>query len=300
MSPHKRVLLLILIMSSIVVVVMVITISTLYSAAMQEETLRLVEAAKSQARLIEAVARFDKMYSNDYPYGARQATLDQIKEAHSNYRGFGETGEFTLAIRENNHIIFLLSHRHQVLNEPMPVPWDSDLAEPMRLALSGQSGVIRGLDYRGEIVLAAYEPVAELDFGIVAKIDLSEIRAPFIKAALLSGAWAIGFIFFGVALFFKVTNPILQGLQEAVVKLERALAEVKTLRGILPICSFCKKIRDDDGDWNQVDVYVKERSDADFSHSVCPACMKEHYPDEYNEIKSEELALAQQIDQPDS
>jgi len=60
-------------------------------------------------------------------------------------------------------------------------------------------------------------------------------------------------------------------------KLEKVLAEIKTLKGIVPICSFCKKIRDDKGFWNQVEKYVQEHSNAEFSHSVCPECMKEHY-----------------------
>ena len=55
--------------------------------------------------------------------------------------------------------------------------------------------------------------------------------------------------------------------------------EVKTLRGIIPICSSCKKIRDDQGAWNQVEVYVKEHSEAEFSHGLCPDCMKKLYPD---------------------
>jgi len=56
-------------------------------------------------------------------------------------------------------MIFLLAHRYYDLDDPKPVPWDSKLAEPMRLALSGKSGTIVGLDYRGEKVLAAFEPV---------------------------------------------------------------------------------------------------------------------------------------------
>ena len=288
MTPRKRILSLTLIMFSIVVVVEAITIKTLYDTAFEEETQRLKEAAKSQARLIEAMARFDREYSNDYPFGAKQATISQIKAAHAEYEGFGETGEFTLSTREKDQIIFLLNHRHHDLNEPKPVPWDSELAEPMRLALSGKSGVIVGLDYRGEKVLAAYEPVAELNMGIVAKIDISEVRAPFIKASLISGILAIIIIILGAALFFKVTNPILTGLQTTVDKLEKALAEVKTLKGILPICSFCKRIRDKNDHWNQIEVYVRKRSEANFSHGICPDCAKEHYPDEYDDMQKQE------------
>lgn len=61
--------------------------------------------------------------------------------------------------------------------------------------------------------------------------------------------------------------------------LRKALAEVKTLSGLLPICSACKKIRDDKGYWNQIEVYIQDRSEADFSHSICPGCAKELYPD---------------------
>jgi len=57
------------------------------------------------------------------------------------------------------------------------------------------------------------------------------------------------------------------------------LEEVKTLKGILPICSFCKKVRDDEGYWRQVDVYIQQQTDVDFSHSVCPECVKKNYPD---------------------
>ena len=61
-------------------------------------------------------------------------------------------------------------------------------------------------------------------------------------------------------------------------ELKNALAEVKTLRGFVPICASCKKIRDDEGYWQQVEQYVQERSEAQFSHSICPDCAKKLYP----------------------
>ena len=61
--------------------------------------------------------------------------------------------------------------------------------------------------------------------------------------------------------------------------LEDALKEIKTLKGILPICSFCKNIRDDKGYWEKVEVYVQRHSQADFSHSICPDCARKHYPE---------------------
>jgi len=62
-------------------------------------------------------------------------------------------------------------------------------------------------------------------------------------------------------------------------KLEIALAEVKKLSGLLPICSSCKKIRDDKGYWNQIEEYIQKHSDAEFTHSICQECAKTHYPE---------------------
>ncbi|NJD56519.1 MAG: PAS domain S-box protein [Nitrospirae bacterium] len=68
--------------------------------------------------------------------------------------------------------------------------------------------------------------------------------------------------------------------KEALIQqLQEALKQVKTLRGFLPICSSCKKIRDDRGYWNQIESYIKEHSEAEFSHSICPACARKLYPD---------------------
>ena len=60
---------------------------------------------------------------------------------------------------------------------------------------------------------------------------------------------------------------------------------IETLRGIVPICSYCKQIRDDKGYWNKVEEYVSQHTDAKFSHSICPACLQEHFPREYEAIQ---------------
>ncbi|MDA3875005.1 MAG: hypothetical protein PF795_13735 [Kiritimatiellae bacterium] len=67
-------------------------------------------------------------------------------------------------------------------------------------------------------------------------------------------------------------------LNATVTDLKKALSEVRRLQGILPICAHCKKIRDDQGAWQGIEKYVHERSDAEFSHGICPECVKEHYP----------------------
>ncbi len=211
---RKRVVLLVLIMVAVAMAVGGITLGFLYQTAFKEAQARLVETAQSRARLMEAMARFDTRYSRNYPGGAVAATLSQIREAHDQFQGFAETGEFVLARRETDQIVFLLRHRHHDLDQPQPIPFKSHLAEPMRRALSGKSGTVIGLDYREVTVLAAHEPVAVLDLGVVTKIDLAEVRAPFVRAGITSLVIAIIVIVSGAGLFFHISNPMIQRLQE--------------------------------------------------------------------------------------
>ena len=62
--------------------------------------------------------------------------------------------------------------------------------------------------------------------------------------------------------------------QKLISQLEEALAEIKTLKGCIPICATCKKIRDDEGYWNQLEVYISKHTDAIFTHGICPACLE--------------------------
>jgi hypothetical protein len=67
--------------------------------------------------------------------------------------------------------------------------------------------------------------------------------------------------------------------------LRRALEEVETLRGLLPICASCKKIRDDKGYWNHIEVYLSRHSDVDFTHTLCPDCIRHFYPEYWRQIQ---------------
>lgn len=66
---------------------------------------------------------------------------------------------------------------------------------------------------------------------------------------------------------------------QSVDKVQKVLKEMKVLQGIIPICSCCKKIRDDGGSWQQMEAYIKDHSEADFSHGICPVCIQELYPE---------------------
>lgn len=75
-------------------------------------------------------------------------------------------------------------------------------------------------------------------------------------------------------------------LADRVRELEEALARVKQLQGLLPICSYCKKIRDDQNYWQQVEGYISEHSEAIFSHGICPDCFEKFVKPELNKLKS--------------
>lgn len=164
---------------------------------------RLIETVNNQKLLIESIHQFNSNNNHEDPEGPLRGTLLQVREAHQRFEGLGETGEFTLAELKDNQIKFLLSHRHHDKENPKPVHINSKVAEPMRRALSGKSGTVVELDYRNELVLAVYEPLAIPYWGIVAKIDMSEIRLPYLKAAVFGSLIALIFIVAVTLVFYR-------------------------------------------------------------------------------------------------
>jgi hypothetical protein len=67
--------------------------------------------------------------------------------------------------------------------------------------------------------------------------------------------------------------------QRLQARIGEAVARIKTLSGLLPICAACKKIRDDQGYWEQIEVYIRDHSEAQFSHGLCPTCIRAMYPE---------------------
>lgn len=86
-------------------------------------------------------------------------------------------------------------------------------------------------------------------------------------------------LFGQLAAIALANSRYLELLQEKTSSLELALSEVKTLRGLLPICCACKKIRDDEGLWTRIEAYLTERADVQFTHGLCPDCIERLYPE---------------------
>lgn len=110
-------------------------------------------------------------------------------------------------------------------------------------------------------------------------VDSPIESAFFITVMVLQIIISLSFILLNTERFEKDLMLAQSSLESNVRQLVTALEEVKTLRGILPICANCKKIRDDSDNWVQMEVYVRDRTEADFSHGICPDCMTKLYPE---------------------
>ncbi len=243
MSNQARLLTLSAIMAGIVLAVTAISVHMLYTAAFQQQEARLTELARAEARILEAIARQETAeHGNGQTRSIQEAVLSQARDAQTAYAGLGQTGEFMLGRRDGDTIVYEFRSRFAPPGSaPITIPWASDRGEPIRRALSGHSGSLVGLDYRGVRVLAACEPVAPYGWGVVAKIDLAEIRAPFVRAAAVAGTAAIVLIAAGATLFVRITNPIARHIRKTEGTLRSLFGNMG--EGV----AFCRIVRDDDG-----------------------------------------------------
>ncbi len=236
LDDRRRVLYVALNMAVVFLFTATTSIYILYRTSFNQQRERLREAAQSKARQIESMARYAAIHTPESDAGGwRVGTISQVVDAHRNFKGFGETGEYLIARREGQNIVFLVAHRHYDLQKLDPVPIGSRGSEPMGRALQGASGTMIGRDYRGVEVLAAFEPIDVLDLGLVAKIDLAEIRSPFVKAALVTGAVSIVVIILGVLIFIWVINPMLRKIEEGQKRLmqSESLAAIGTMAAVV-------------------------------------------------------------------
>lgn len=222
-NERRRLFILIGLMAFLAVSVTAVSTFVMYNAYFDQQKSRLLELAKSQARVIEAIARFEQnQKSSNQAQAPFHDALAQIRDAHKQLVGFGETGEFVLAYRKGERILWLTESRHEAGSVPVSTSFDVLSATPMRRALEGKSGSLQGLDNRGEPVLSAYEPVALLNLGIVAKINMSEIRSPFIQAGILFSLIGIFLVLLMGMVFYRIGNPLVSHLQRALKDLKQS------------------------------------------------------------------------------
>jgi hypothetical protein len=121
-------------------------------------------------------------------------------------------------------------------------------------------------------------------FSVVIGLAESDYLAPWRRECAKAGVTFLGSILLTMTLghlllkAWKRRQATQEEKERLIGSLQQALVEVKELKGLLPICSACKKIRDDQGYWNQMETYISNHTDATFTHGLCPECMKDYFP----------------------
>ncbi len=136
--------------------------------------------------------------------------------------------------------------------------------------------------------------VGDINGGISISMPAGQLIASQDKYILfLSGAYFLLWVLGIMGMYAAHTRLSIEESkrEKAILQLEDALAEVKKLSGLLPICSSCKNIRDDQGYWLQLEQYISQHSEAQFSHSICPNCAQKLYPELYEKIQKKKKLL---------
>ena len=146
-------------------------------------------------------------------------------------------------------------------------------------------GIAGGIPYTALVALSVYSPRINFTLYVTSissiLIVLGHILSPeggeqwmaiTNRFLALSAIWVTSILL----IFWKQAEEERRKIQ---IELDGSQEDVKILSGLLPICASCKKIRDDEGPWNQVEEYIHEHSEAQFSHGICPDCRKKLYPE---------------------
>ncbi len=243
--------------------------------------------------------------------GKRQGTdlvmMDpvQLKKIATDSEQVDGTVETIVGYRSGDEILPLFPHS----NEGIHSHGKEDLMAIAKDSISRATEGETGFADTGSLAVA-YHPVEESTWGVAVTKNQSELYAPIYRQMVVIGCLSVAIYFiilFGFSFLLKPlagrilmhTSELEQKIREKTEHLEKeiverkkaeiekekviaelrdAMREINTLGGLLPICSNCKKIRDDKGYWNQIESYVSEHTDAEFSHSICPECVKKLYP----------------------
>lgn len=211
---------LIALLSINMLIVAIVSIGLLYTTGFQRQQNRLLDLVAAQSVMINIIAHqaltdSNKTLLNNVTEEVSANFIRKISSTYPSYGTIGRTGEFVLVKRHDTSIRFILKPRYFNDNSQLSVPWKSTFAEPMRRALRGEQGVDTLLDYRGTKVLAAYAPISELGWGLVAKIDINEIRTPYIKASKYALFFTLILAVVGSIVFWLFLNPLVKEIEDS-------------------------------------------------------------------------------------
>ena len=136
------------------------------------------------------------------------------------------------------------------------------------------------------VMLLSHFMIAHNGPGVVTSVD--NTASVLLKSFSLSMLpWSLSFALFNgvIGIYYATMKQANWAKEELIFNLQKALTEVKTLSGMLPICSSCKNIRNDEGYWQHIEEYISMHSDLDFTHGICNGCVKKLYPEFYPKFK---------------
>lgn len=140
----------------------------------------------------------------------KNKTIDILQEYFKNNPTFGNTGEYLIAVLNKDSIKYLVDFRYPKFKNFNSVAYNSEYAEPMKYALAGNSGIMSGRDYRNIKVLAYCTYLQEFEWGLVTKMDISEVNVPFYRAGLFTLTVTLILILIGSYVFNKEFSPVLK------------------------------------------------------------------------------------------
>jgi PAS domain S-box-containing protein len=188
----------------------------LYRRSVESTLLQLDLVARFHVRLIDSMERFGTArFDPASQRAAFDATLLQLSDAYRGYPFIGRTGELVFGYASGGALHFVTRSGGDGQGPPAVRDVSPERAEPMRRALAGESGTLIGPDYRDVPVLAAFAPVPRLGLGVVAKIDLQELRAPYVAGGAVAGALIVLSVFLGALPALRSIAPLLRRLEES-------------------------------------------------------------------------------------
>jgi PAS domain S-box-containing protein len=191
-----------------------------YEIYLGEKRSRLEEIVQTRAHILDTLLK-EHVEAGDV--SSVEMALAAFRELHAQLHGFGDSGEITVARMEGERMLYVVRHQHGAGADGSALPaMTVDVSAsrgtttglPMQHALAGEIGTLIGPDYRGTSVLAAYHPTRMGTFGVVVKVDMRELRAPFLRA----GGWLVGgflvVVLTGWAIFMRSSALILQRISD--------------------------------------------------------------------------------------
>jgi len=181
------------------------SIVIIYNIVYNEKKLLLKELCETQKDVIQSIYE----QTNNV-----NTVLDILHKQQEITKGLETTGEFAIGYLKNDTMFYFLKMKQKVLINHEPISLSSDKGVPMRFALSKNTGFIKGLDYKGNLVFSYCSYIPELKWGLVTKMDISELRSPFYKAGFYAIIISTILILIATIIFRKLSCPITKEIEE--------------------------------------------------------------------------------------